>query len=65
MIPRMDNRGKVINGAFVVCGASAFAAHLGFTVSIQPDMAAALLTAKLLGGVLGAVTALLATRKRK
>jgi ethanolamine transporter len=65
MIPRMDNRGKVINGAFVVCGASAFAAHLGFTVSTQPDMAAALLTAKLLGGVLGAVTALLATRKRK
>lgn len=64
MIPRMDNRGKVMNGAFAVCGASAFAAHLGFTVGTQPQMVTALLTAKLLGGFLGAALALLATRKR-
>lgn len=64
MIPRMDNRGKVMNGAFAVCGASAFAAHLGFTVGTQPQMVTALLTAKLLGGLLGAALALLATRKR-
>ena len=62
MIPRMDKRGKVVNGAFVVCGASAFAAHLGFTLSTEPDMAAALLTAKLLGGFLGAAIALAATK---
>lgn len=62
MIPRMDKRGKVVNGAFVVCGASAFAAHLGFTLSTEPDMAAALLTAKLLGGFLGAAITLAATK---
>ena len=65
MIPRMDNRGKIVNGAFVVCGASAFAAHLGFTVSTQPQMVAALLAAKLLGGFLGAALALLVTGERK
>ena len=62
MIPRMDKRGKVMNGTFAVCGASAFAAHLGFTLSTEPDMAAALLTAKLLGGFLGAAIALAATK---
>lgn len=62
MIPRMDKRGKVVNGAFVVCAASAFAAHLGFCISTEPDMAAALLTAKLFGGALGVVIALAATK---
>lgn len=62
MIPRMDRRGKVVCGAFVVCGASAFAAHIGFTLSVQPDMVSALLAAKLLGGLAGAIGALIATR---
>lgn len=62
MIPHMDKRGKVVNGAFVVCGASAFAAHLGFAVSTQPELVPALLAVKLLGGFLGVVIALLATR---
>lgn len=62
MIPRMDKRGKVVNGAFMVCGASAFAAHLGFAAGTQPETVPALLTAKLLGGLLGALLALFATR---
>ena len=62
MVPRMDPRGKVVCGAFVVCTASAFAAHLGFTVSAEPDMTAALLTAKLLGGILGIFLALRVTK---
>ena len=65
MIPRMDRRGKVVCGAFVVCGASAFAAHIGFTLSVQPDMVSALLAAKLLGGLFGAVAALIFTRNLK
>ena len=64
MVPRMDNRGKVVLGAFVVCGASTFAAHLGFTLSTEPQLAAALLTAKLVGGVAGIGIALAATRKQ-
>ena len=63
MIPRMDKRGKTVCGAFVVCGASAFAAHLGFTLSAEPELAAALLSAKLLGGLCGIVIALAATEK--
>lgn len=62
MIPRMDRRGKVVCGAFVVCAASTFAAHIGFTLSVQPDMVSALLAAKLLGGLSGVVAALLLTR---
>lgn len=62
MVPRMDKRGKVVNGAFAVCGASALAAHLGFALSAEPDMAAALLAAKLFGGFLGAAIALAATK---
>lgn len=65
MIPRMDPRGKVVCGAFVVSSASLFAAHLGFTVSAAPDMAAALITAKLLGGMAGILVALAVTGKEK
>lgn len=65
MIPDMDKRGKVVNSAYIVCGASAFAAHLAFTMSTQPDMVPPLLSAKLLGGFLGAGIALVATRNMK
>lgn len=64
MIKGMDRRGKVVNGAFVVCGASAFAAHLGFTVSAQPELVPTLLAVKMLGGFLGVAIALLATRNK-
>lgn len=65
MIPEMDKRGKVVVSASLVCGAAAFSSHLAFTMGTQPDMVPALLSAKLLGGILGAVIALLATRKER
>lgn len=65
MFPRMDTRGKVVNGAFLVCSASAFAAHLGFALSTEPDMVTALLAAKLLGGLAGIILALLFTKKKE
>lgn len=58
MIPRMDRRGKVVCGALCVCGASTFAAHLGYTIAAEPDMASALLAAKLTGALLAAGVAL-------
>ena len=64
MIPRMDNRGKVVIGAFLVCGASTFAAHLGFAVAEEPGLIPALLLAKLLGGILGMTLALIVTKKQ-
>ncbi len=63
MIPRMDNRGKVLCGASVVCGASAFSAHLGFALSAEPEMAVPLLLSKLLGCAVGVVLALAMTRR--
>ena len=65
MVPRMDNRGKVVNGAFLVCAASAFAAHLGYTLAAEPDLAAALLTAKFTGGALAIILALAVTGKKR
>ena len=65
MFPRMDRRGKIVNGAFLVCGASCFAAHLGFAVGVEPELVGALLAAKLLGGLLGALMALAATKNEK
>lgn len=64
MMKDMDDRGKVVNAAFLVCAASALSAHLGFTVSAEPDMVTPLLTAKFLGGVLGVVIAMWYTRKK-
>lgn len=63
MIRQMDKRGKIVNGAFLVCAASTFAAHLGFTVGVEPDMVGALLVSKLIGGAFGAAIALAATRR--
>ena len=61
MFPQMDRRGKIMNGAFLVCSASTFAAHLGFTITVAPEMTVPLLICKLLGGLLGAAAALVAT----
>ena len=65
MIPQMDRRGKIVNGAFLVCAASTFAAHLGFTAGVQPDMVAALLASKLVGGVLAILIALIFTSRQE
>lgn len=62
MMKDMDPRGKVVNAAFLVCGASALSAHLGFAAGTEPDMVAPLLAAKLLGGLLGAAVAMWYTR---
>ena len=62
MFPRMDARGKVVNAAFLVCGASTFAAHLGYAVTVEPEMVPSLLVGKLAGGCVGFCIALIATR---
>ncbi len=59
MIKDMDKKGKTMNSAFSVCAASALAAHLGFTLSVEPDMVQPLLLTKFAGGVIAAVIALI------
>ena len=62
MVQDMDQRGKVLCGAFLVCGASAFAAHMGFAAATQPDLILPLLGGKFAGALLGLGIALRMTR---
>lgn len=62
MVRYMDQRGKVLCGSFLVCGASAFAAHMGFAASTQPDLILPLLGGKFAGALLGLVIAVRMTR---
>ena len=63
LVRDMDRRGRTVIAAFMVCAASAFAAHLGFTAGVNPEMLLPLLASKLTGGFAGACIALYATRK--
>ncbi|MCC8100243.1 MAG: ethanolamine utilization protein EutH [Clostridiales bacterium] len=60
MMPQMDRRGKIVNGACLVGAASALAAHLSFVFSAEAGMMLPLLCAKVVGGVLGAAAAMVA-----
>lgn len=62
LVKDMDRRGRIVNAAFMVCAASAFAAHLGFVAGVDAGMILPLLTSKLTGGAIGACIALAATR---
>lgn len=65
MYQDMDERGKVVNAAFLVSGASLLAAHIGFTISTEPEMLGALLGGKLSGAVAAALLALCLCREEK
>ncbi len=63
MYPDMDDRGKVAAAAFLVSGASLLAAHMGFTLSVEPEMLAPLAAGKLCGAFAAAGLALWVERK--
>ncbi len=50
MYSDMDEKGKVANAAFLVSAASLLAAHMGFTISMEPELLGALFGGKLSGG---------------
>ncbi len=58
MLKDMDNKGKVINIAFACCAAFALGDHLGFCAGVEPDLIAAMVAAKLFGGVLCVLSAI-------
>ena len=62
MMKSMDDRGKVVNAAFLVCGASAIAAHIGFTFGVEPDLVMPLFAAKMCGAGAGVLAALMLTK---
>lgn len=63
MVPDMDKRGKVLCGAFLVCGASALAAHMSFAAGTAPELILPLLGGKFSGALLGMAIALVMTRR--
>ena len=65
MINDMDNRGKVVNSAWVVCAAACFGAHLGYTAGVAPEMISTLLVGKISAGVLAVLLAILSTKKSR
>ena len=54
----MDKKGKMVNAAYLVCAASALAAHMGFTFGVEQHMVVPLLVTKIFGGVIGVCGAL-------
>mgnify|MGYP000596247203 CR=1 FL=1 len=63
--PMMKQRaGKIVNIAFAVPAAFVFGDHLGFTAGYDAAMLGPVIAAKLTGGVLAVLAALLFTRKK-
>lgn len=63
MIEKMNERGKVINMAWLVCVAAALGSHLGFTAGVAPSMVGVMIIGKLVSGVLALVLAFVFTKK--
>lgn len=65
MYKDMDEKGKIMNAAFLVSGTSILAAHMGFAASVEPEMTGALLGGKFVGGVCAAAFVLVVCVGRK
>lgn len=63
MYKDMDDRGKVVAGAFLVSGTSLLAAHMGFVISTEPGLLGALIAGKLSGAIAAVVLALCVQKK--
>lgn len=59
----MDEKGKVVNGAFLVSAASLLAAHMGFVVSTEPEMLGPVFGGKISGGAAALLLALYMCRR--
>lgn len=60
----MDERGKIVNAAFLVSAASMLSAHMGFTLSTEPELLGALIGAKICGGAAAVLVAFAVSEKR-
>lgn len=54
----MNAKGKTVAGAFLVSGTSLLAAHMGFTISMEPGLLPALICGKLCGALCAVILAL-------
>lgn len=65
MIKDMDQRGKVLCGAFLVCGAAVIGAHMGFAAGTEPQLITPLLLSKFAGAFVACCIAMFMTRKKE
>lgn len=65
MVKDMDPLGKLVNISFAVCAASTFAAHIGFTMSEEPNAVTSLLLAKFVGAFVAAIVAIVVWKQQK
>lgn len=63
MMHSMNNRGKIINTAWLVPATAALGDHLGFTAGVRPDMITPVVLGKLIAGILAILLALAMTEK--
>lgn len=63
MIKDMDEKGKIVNAAFLVSATALLAAHLGFTFGVEPNMVMPLCIAKFAGGLAAVVAGCILSRK--
>lgn len=65
LVPKMDDRGKVVNMAFAVSAAFVFGDHLAFSAGYDPEMILPLIVGKLFAGITAVCLALLITKEKK
>lgn len=63
MLKDMNNRGKIINVAWLVSATSTLGAHLGFTAGVEPGMIIPVIASKLFAGICAIIIALFFTRE--
>ena len=62
MLKDMNNKGKIINVAWLVAATSTLGAHLGFTAGVESEMIIPVILSKLFAGVSAVIIALIFTR---
>ena len=63
MMGDMDDKGVVLNSAFAVSGAFVLADHLAYTLSFNAEYLPAVMTGKIISGVLAVVLAAIIYKK--
>ena len=59
LMAEMDDKGLMLNVAFLVSGSCLLGDHLAYTAQVDPSLCGALLIGKLIGGLSGMLLALL------
>ena len=65
MLKDMNNKGKIINVAWLVAATSTLGAHLGFTAGVESKMIIPVILSKLFAGVCAIIIALIFTKNSK